>query len=234
MREPLVVAVAQPPCVPHDVAANATAHAAIVRSAGARVVVFPEMSLTGYELDAAVVAADDPRLGRLVAACAAAGSLALVGAPIAGTAGRSHIAMLVVDASGTTVAYRKQWPGDDEARRFSPGDAPAVLEVDGWRLGLAICRDTGIAGHVADTAALGMDAYVAGTLMAPEERAIQDDRARRNATGHRVWVAVASFAGPTGGGYARTAGCSGIWSPDGEAVAQAGPEVGAVVRAALT
>lgn len=48
MREPLPIAVAQPLCVPYDVAANAAAHAAAVRSAGARVVVFPELSLTGY------------------------------------------------------------------------------------------------------------------------------------------------------------------------------------------
>ena len=35
-----------------NLAANARAHAATVREAGARVVVFPELSLTGYELDA--------------------------------------------------------------------------------------------------------------------------------------------------------------------------------------
>ncbi len=53
MRAPLIIAVAQPPCLPCDVAANAATHAATVREAGARVVVFPELSLTGYEFDAA-------------------------------------------------------------------------------------------------------------------------------------------------------------------------------------
>jgi predicted amidohydrolase len=51
---------------------------------------------------------------------------------------------------------------------------------------------------------------------------------------HRVWVAVASFAGSTGGGYAEAAGGSGIWGPDGIIVTRAGPETGAVVRATLT
>jgi hypothetical protein len=50
MREPLAIAVAQRSCVSHDVAQNASIHAATFRSAGARVVVFPELSLTGYEL----------------------------------------------------------------------------------------------------------------------------------------------------------------------------------------
>jgi predicted amidohydrolase len=162
------------------------------------------------------------------------GSLALVGAPVRGDAGRSHIAMVAVDGGGATVAYHKLWLGTEEAERFAPGTRPAVLEVDGWRLGLAICKDTGVPRHAADTAALDIDAYVAGTVMFDDEAEVQDARARRNAIEHQVWVAVASFAGPTGGGYDRTAGRSGVWTPTGAAAAQAGPEPGAIARATLT
>ncbi|MFD9466696.1 nitrilase-related carbon-nitrogen hydrolase [Streptomyces sp. NPDC060027] len=56
MPEPLAVAVAQPRCASPDVAANAVLHAEAVRGAGARVVVFPELSLTGYDLAALAVA----------------------------------------------------------------------------------------------------------------------------------------------------------------------------------
>ena len=233
MREPLRIAVAQPLCVPYDVAANAVTHAATVRSAGARVVVFPELSLTGYELDAPAITAEDPRLAPIVEACAESGSLALVGAPVHGEAGRSHIAILAVEGTGVTVAYRKLWLASTESNRFTAGSKPAVLDVDGWRLGLAICKDTGIPQHVADTAALGIDTYVAGTLMTSEEAAIQDERGRRITADHQVWVAVASFAGSTGGGYARAAGCSAIWTPAGATVAQAGPDPGAIARATL-
>lgn len=52
------------------------------------------------------------------------------------------------------------WLGATESERFAPGDGPAVHDVDGWRLGLAICKDTGVAQHAADTAALGIDAYL--------------------------------------------------------------------------
>jgi predicted amidohydrolase len=219
--------------VSHDVAANVLTHAATVRSAAARVVVFPELSLTGYELDAPAITVDDPRLAPLLEACAETGSLALVGAPVRGEAGREHIAMLAVDGTGATVAYLKMWLGGAEPDRFSPGREPAVLEVDGWRLGLAICRDTGVPGHASDTAALGIDAYVAAVLESAEDAAVPGERARRIAADHRVWVAVASFAGSTGGGYARAAGCSGIWTSDGVVIAQAGPETGAVARATL-
>jgi predicted amidohydrolase len=109
-----------------------------------------------------------------------------------------------------------------------------VLDVDGWRLGLAICKDTGVPQHASDTAALGIDAYVAGTVKSVEEAALQAERARRVATDHHIWAAVASFAGSTGCGYDRAAGRSGIWSSDGAVVAQAGPEIGAIARATLT
>jgi predicted amidohydrolase len=234
VHEALKIAVAQPPCVSYDVAANAETHAATIRAADARVVVFPELSLTGYELNAPAITADDSRLTPIVEACAEVGSLALVGAPGQGREGEAHIAMLAVDGTGVTVAYRKMWLGTAESQRFTPGSKPAVLEVDGWRLGLAICKDTGVPRHAADTAALGIDVYVAGLLESAEAAAIQDERAHRVATDHQVWVAIASFAGSTGGGYDRAAGRSSIWTPHGDAIAQAGPEPGAIVHATLS
>jgi len=231
--KPLVTAVAQPPCVAYDVAANAATHAATIRSAAARVVVFPELSLTGYELDAPPIAVDDPRLRPIVDACAEARCLALVGAPVEGDTGRAHIAMLAVDEKGAAIAYRKMSLSPAESKRFTPGVEPAVLDVDGWRLGLGICKDTGIREHAAATSALGMDAYVAGVLEAAADASVPDVRARRIAVDHGVWVAMASFAGSTGGGYDAAAGCSGIWAPDGHSVARVGPEPGALAKAAL-
>ena len=141
--------------------------------------------------------------------------------------------MLAIDGDGATVAYRKLYLGGAESSRFTPGDEPAVLDVDGWRLGLAICKDTGVPQQASDTASLGIDVYVAGTCETADDSARQDERARRIATDHRVPVALASFAGPTGGGYVHTAGRSGIWSSDGLVMAQAGPEPGAVARTTL-
>jgi predicted amidohydrolase len=224
----LVIAVAQPRVVPLDVATNVTRHAAAVRAAAARVVVFPEMSLTGYELDAPLLAVDDPRLTPLVDACAATDTIALVGAPVDGP----HIATLAIDRDGVRVAYRKQNPHASE-ERFRPGPSPEVLEIDGWRLGLAICRDTGIPEHAAETAALGIDAYVAGVVDSPEADTVMAERARRIGDAHGVWVAVASFAGPTGGGYTETAGRSGIWTPEGRVAARTGRAPGEIARATM-
>jgi predicted amidohydrolase len=227
--QPLSIAVAQPRCTAHDVAANAVAHAEAVRAADARVVVFPEMSLTGYQLDAVPVFPDDERLAPIVAACAETGTLALVGAPVPGP----HIGILAVVGDGPRVAYGKVHLHSGEAARFAPG-APAVIDVDGWRLGLAVCRDTGFPEHAATTAALGMDGYVAGVVHADHEAEVHGERARRVAADHGVWVATAAFAGPTGGGFDRTSGRSGIWSADGKLLAEASTAPDDIARAVFT
>lgn len=233
MSNSLVIAAAQPRCTARDVAANAVAHAEIIRSAGARVVVFPEMSLTGYELDADPVAPDDERLSPIVDACSTTGTVALAGAPTAGTDGE-HISVLAFEGNARCVAYDKMWLSDAEAQRFVPGRAPAILNVDGWRLGLAICKDTGVAAHADSVAAEGMDVYVAGVLDSADDATVQDERARRVAARHGVWVVVASFAGSTGGGYEHAAAQSRIWSPNGTVVASAGADVGRIAHATLT
>jgi predicted amidohydrolase len=241
----LTLGVAQPALSSLDVAENARVHAEAVRSAEARVVAFPELSLTGYELDARAIATTDPRLRPIVEACAETGSIALVGAPVAGDGqgegdgdgdgdgDEIFIGLLAIDGNGVSVAYRKMWLGAEESRRFTPGPAPAVLEVDGWRLGLAICRDTGIAQHASDTAGLGMDAYLAGTVKAADESTLLHEWGRRIAAEHGVWVAIASFAGSTGGGYAATAGGSAIWAPGGVPICVLDAEPGRIGRATL-
>ncbi|MFI9463079.1 carbon-nitrogen hydrolase family protein [Streptomyces xiamenensis] len=229
MRKPLSVAVAQPRCVAFDVRSNVVAHGEAIRAAAARVVVFPEMSLTGYHVEAAPVVPDDQRLAPLVEACAESGTLALVGAPVPGP----RIGILAVDGEGARVAYGKVYLHGSETVHFVPGE-PAVIDVDGWRLGLAVCRDTGVPEHAARTAALGIDGYVAGVVHADHEAEVHGERARRVAADHGVWVATAAYAGPTGGGFVRTSGRSGIWSADGGLVAEAGPLPGEVVRAVFS
>ncbi len=114
MRDPLDIAVAQPLCVRTTV--NAVIHMATVRTAGARVVVFPELSLTGYELDAPAITADDPRLAPLVQACSMAGSVALVGEE-----GQSHIGMLAVDDTGVHRGLPQDVAGWDGAQLVHSG-----------------------------------------------------------------------------------------------------------------
>lgn len=223
----ITIAVAQPRCTAYDVTANVAAHAEAVHAAGARVVVFPELSLTGYHYDAPPVPFD--LLDPLVTACAETDTIAFAGAPVPGP----HIGVLQVTGSGVHTAYRKMCLGGDEPTHFLPGPSPAVVEVDGVRLGLAVCKDTGVPRHAADTVALGIDVYVAGVLEHAHDTHVMDARAQRITTDHGVWVVMASFAGSTGEGFDSAAGRSAVWDPSGGMIAAAGTEVDAVVRAVI-
>ncbi|WP_129789984.1 nitrilase-related carbon-nitrogen hydrolase [Promicromonospora panici] len=117
----------------------------------------------------------------------------------------------------------------------APGEKPAVMVLDGWRLGLAICFDAATPQHAADTAALGMDAYVASTLYgaSPDSPARRDGHMRDRAAAHGIWVVLSTAAGPSGE-FAETSGGSGVWAPGGNLHVQAGTRAGDVAVATLT
>ena len=234
MRAPLTIAAAQPVCTAKDVRANALEHARIIRAADAHLVAFPELSMTGYELDAEVVSPDDEELAVIVAACKDTESVALVGGPVESEDGSAHIGMLRVSPGGVEIAYRKSYLGGDEPTRFATGDGPVAIELDGWRVGLGLCKDTGVKQHIAEMAALDPDLYVAGLVHLSDERGMQEERGLTIARACRAYVAFASFAGGTGGGFDETAGLSSIWAPDGTLLARAGVEPGEFTYAELT
>ncbi|MGW2548326.1 carbon-nitrogen hydrolase family protein, partial [Kitasatospora sp. NPDC001574] len=220
----LTVAVAQPVCAesgrPDTVVLNVERHAATVREAGTRLVVFPEFSLTGYDLDAPALAPGDPRLAPLVAACAETGSVALVGAPVADRDGREYIGTLAVSGQGVEVACRKTHLHGQEVERFAPAGTPSVLELDGFRLGLAVCADVAEPGHAERTAGLGIDAYVGSALYGVSESQLarRDSHMRERATAHGVWGVLSTGAGASGDfatAFART-----LWTYDARTVTQ--------------
>jgi len=229
MAETLSIAAVQPTCVARDIGTNALAHANAVLDAGTRLVVFPELSLTGYELNVPTVSRTDPKLAPIVEACRAADAIALVGAPI-DQDGRAYIAALRIDGSGVRVAYRKTHLGGDELHRFAPGDGPTAMDIDGRRVGIGICKDTGTDEHINGIAGLRVDLYVAGLVHHAEELAEHDRRGRRIALRCGAPVVFASFAGPTGGGYDHTAGASTAWAHDGTQLARASADPGDIVR----
>lgn len=192
---------------------------------------FPELSLTGYVLDADPIAVDDPVLAPLVAVATAAGAIVVAGAPVADPGGGRAIGMLAIAPGGVSVCARKQWLGGDEPAWFAASDGPATIEVGGRRAGLGICRDTGVAAHVEAVAARRVDLYAAGLVHAPDELGEQDRRGRSIAARLGVPVAFASAAGPVRPAYPATAGTSTIWRADGTVAARAGRSAGEVAAA---
>lgn len=137
--------------------------------------------------------------------------------------------VLLVEGNGARVVYRKIHLHSPEDERFSPGPDHVVIELDGVRLGLAICRDASLAEHAAATVAAGAQVNVASTLNSPTDP--RDERMYTRATTHRIPVVLACGAGLDGPLIG--AGGSGFWGPDGAVIAQAGDAPGDVVVADL-
>ncbi len=234
MPEPTCVAAAQTVPVAGDVAANIRQHLRLARLAArhrAQVVVFPELSLTGYELGCARALAFTPgdrRLESLREAVRRLGLTLVAGAPLR-LGDRLHIGALMLCPDGRIPIYTKRhlgaFSGGDgvsgplppaERTVFAPGRRDPLLRLGPVRAAVAICADTGRPSHPRRAAGRGARLYLAGVFTTPggmdREAAMLAGYARR----HRMAVVMANHGGPSGGLPA--AGRSAIWSETGERI----------------
>ncbi len=145
-----------------DVAGNeqlVRARLLAAREAGAQIVLFPELVLTGYPpedllLKEHVLADARAALERLAAD--AQGIVAVVGFPE--RAQDVYNAAAVLADGDVRAIYRKcelpNYGVFDEHRYFQRGDGGAVIEVDGVLVGLTVCEDIWVPGPPASDEAL--------------------------------------------------------------------------------
>jgi predicted amidohydrolase len=234
-----MLAAAQTVPVAGDVPANIDQHVVLAQQAadqGAALVLFPELSLTGYELERAAELAftlDDARLDPLRELARDRAVQLVVGAPLR-LDGRLHIAALVVGPDGVQ-AYTKRhlgaFPADlalrvppPEPSVFVPGDLDPRILVGPHAAAVAICADVNRPAH-AERAA-DAQIYLASMFVVPQD--VRGDHAtlQQRARTHAMTVVQANFGGPTGGLPA--GGCSAAWGSDGRLLGQL-PAVGAGV-----
>jgi NAD+ synthase (glutamine-hydrolysing) len=143
------------------------ARIAEARAAGADLVVFPELAVTGYPpedllLRPAFVRAAARATGEV--AEAATGITALLGAPLA-ESGRLYNACFVCEHGEIAAVYRKRLLPNygvfDEERYFESGNDVCLLERGGAAIGLTVCEDLWQPGPPAvESAAAGADLLV--------------------------------------------------------------------------
>ncbi|MFM0715094.1 carbon-nitrogen hydrolase family protein [Paraburkholderia strydomiana] len=242
----LRIAAAQAQPVPGDVAANIARTVELTGVAadqGAKLVVFPEKFLSGYEPD--LIAGDpakyafdahDPRLEPIRAVCRQREIAVIVGAATRGRVAESgaddlHISSLIFNRSGEQIEpYHKQYLYSSEARIYQPGSQGCMLELDGWRLALSVCYDSGFPEHARLAAVNGAHAYLASALFSAktgyhQSRIWFPARAFDNT----MYVLLSNHVGTTGGWAA--CGASAIWNPYGDVIAQAGRDRAEVIAA---
>lgn len=203
------------------VAENAGQHVRLIEDAdahGARLVLFPELSLTGYRLDQlsrndSWIVPEDVRLRPIREICRRTGITAVVGAPCREAGGRPRLASMVLHPDGSTENAFKSHLHGQEKELFVPGDGPHVMVLDGWRIALALCLDAAFPEHAGAAAAGGADAYCVSALYTRGEERRLDLHLGARAMDHRMFTLLANLAGRTPIG--ESCGLSGIWSPDG-------------------
>lgn len=224
MAMPLTLAAAQLASVPGDIEANVTQHlrfAARAAEHGVQLLVFPELSLTGYELATAArdaILSEDARLRPLRDAAAASAMTIIAGVPLKAADGL-YLAALIFRPNGTVMPYAKMHLHDGEDAVFLPGDGHVACTIGDNVMVPAICADIGRPSHPEIAAAMGAGIYAAGVLITDRaldaESAMLEDYARR----HAMIAVMANHAAPSGGFI--SAGCSAVWAPGGERIVQA-------------
>jgi predicted amidohydrolase len=233
---PRSLAVAQTLPVRGDVAANLEQHLTLARVAAgeqAQVLVFPELSLTGYELDLAdelAFSEHDARLDPLVDAAVSHAMTLVVGAPVR-LGERLHLGAFLLAPDRSIDVYTKHHlgafpasanPGGNvpppEASVFAAGDRNPLVALGGGTAAVAVCADTGRPSHPQAAAERGARTYLASTFVIPSDLANDARNLATYAARHGMAVAFANFGGPSGGLPA--AGRSAIWSERGERLVQ--------------
>jgi predicted amidohydrolase len=220
-----IVAAAQSASEAGDTRANVARHLRFAQAAadrGVGLLVFPELSLTGYEPALARASVLDPHdtiLLPLASQAAESRMAIVVGAPLAGPEGQLYIGAVALLPDLSCSVYAKQHLHPSEEQVLEAGPGGDHLQVRGKRVALAICADTGQATHAAAAAAKGAHLYAAGVLFT--SRGYGEDAATLAgyACQHRMTVVMANHATPTGG-YT-PAGRSAVWAPGGALVAAA-------------
>ncbi|MCP3020430.1 carbon-nitrogen hydrolase family protein [Cupriavidus basilensis] len=233
MSASFVVAAAQSISVAGDIPQNVDGHLSFLREAAARrarLVVFPELSLTGYESTIANEVAihnDDARLAPLRHECTRSGLTAVVGAPLRFDDG-VRIGALTLTPDGKVTSYTKQYlhPGEDAT--FAPGSGGPPIFIDGETVALAVCADTGHPEHAAQASTMGAILYAAGVLFTANGYAADTALLRRYASQHGFAVLMANHGADTGGWS--SIGKSAFWDEDGRCVVAAdGPGAALVI-----
>ncbi|MEM9333355.1 MAG: carbon-nitrogen hydrolase family protein [Pseudomonadota bacterium] len=218
------VAAAQIRSAPGDVPANTEKHRTAVGQAAARgadMIVFPELSLTGYEPALAgelAFEADDSRLAIFQKDSAATGITIGIGVPTQSD-DKPRISLVFFAPGTSPVTYAKRYLHDDEVPFFQAGEEQVVLPVEKELLVPAICYEARLPEHMAHACELGATVYLASVA----KPADGTDRAHayfpKAARQHSVAVVMANAVGPSDSFV--SAGRSAAWSRNGECLVSA-------------
>jgi len=167
MADQLSIALAQMNAVVGDIDGNARRVeelAAEARGAGAELVVFPELTLTGYPPEDLLLKRGFLRRAQeALEGLAIDGITAVVGWPEA-AGGQVYNSAAVIAGGDVVAVHRKvllpNYGVFDERRWFVSGEGPTLVEVGGTPVAVTVCEDLWEPGPTAEAAAAGAKVVV--------------------------------------------------------------------------
>jgi predicted amidohydrolase len=210
---------------------------------GARVIVLPELTPSGYvfaspaEARSLAEPADGATVSQWAAAAADRGVVIVGGFDELGADGQLYNSAALVDPGGVRAVYRKVHLWDAESDFFVPGSAPSpVVATEFGAIAVMICYDVEFPEWVRRPALAGADLLAVPTNwpaepVPPGERPMVVANVQAAAFANRMFIAAACRCGPERG--VSWVGGSLIAGPDGYPLAgPAGPDDPALLVAA--
>jgi NAD+ synthase (glutamine-hydrolysing) len=213
------------------------------REAGAQLVLLPELCLSGYPPEDLLLRGDFLHAVRASLESLAgevSGIVALVGFPeraertdhpppnpmIDPLVPPAHNSLAVLAEGEVAAIYRKirlpNYGVFDERRYFEPGEAPALIEVDGALVGLTICEDIWVPGYPESEEAAAGAQLVVNASASPYNRgkgAAREEMVAARARAHGATFALCNAVG--GQDELVFDGRSVVVAPTGETLARA-------------
>ncbi len=220
MKTDTTIALAQLTVAKGLVPENLTKHLAYIERATvleADVVVFPELSLTGYELELLeplAMTQESEVFNTLSDAAAANNIVVIAGCPLTNKGSKPQIGAVICFPNGEREFYAKQYLHEGEDVYCSVGAESYLFTVNGTRIALAICADFANPTHAEMAVDQQADVYIASALISETGYLADANLLASIAKHHQFPVLLANHISNTGGW--QTCGKSGGWSVDGE------------------
>ena len=207
-----------------DIHENLVDHYRLIEKAvdkGTNLIVFPEMSITGYERENAEILAfsvNDPRLEKLKKIAVAGNISIIAGAPIKMNSDL-FIGAFILRPDNTVSIYTKQFlhPGEEEYFRSSFEHNPTI-DIDSEQMSLAICADIDHPLHCENASKAKSSIYVSSIFFSPngipEAHSLLGGYAKK----YSMNVLMSNFSGETWG--RDSGGRSAFWTKNGSLVAE--------------
>ncbi len=212
------ICLAQTKAITADISANINKHLSFINRAveqNADLIVFPELSLTGYEPELAnklATSSDDARFEVFQEISDSKKISIAVGMPLKLDNGIS-ISTIIFRANSKRLVYSKEYLHADEKPFFVAGSNPSPIIDKEKNIALAICYEISVAEHAQKAAKEGAKIYIASVAKFASGVVDANKRLAEIAKKYNMTALMVNAVGEADGGLCD--GGSAVWDSDG-------------------